>query len=245
MILNKYQLRPGSRTERGYSVTAKALDEKGVSYFVKWIRGIAKEGQSAKIFQARMSRFRRAPNESLPKIIDFGFDEREGAYCIVYEELLAFPLEDSYRNMDNLSFLQRMLGLAGCLQELQLQGIYHEDLHPGNILVGQEQQFYLIDLGLSSITATLSQEKDLEIFARAFAAPEKWKPEIVPGFPFKVIFTPSVRCWSGSSGKEEKRFLSIAGADRSTLPRGSCRATDVQPVDPSAQNDLGRLCQSF
>src|SRR5690606_12126673 len=54
-----------------------------------------------------------------------------------------------------------------------------------NILVDENLDFYLIDFGIADISSTLSQEENLEIFAKEFAAPEKWNRKIPKGFPYQ------------------------------------------------------------
>ncbi|QLH48294.1 MAG: protein kinase family protein [Bacteroidota bacterium] len=90
-----------------------------------------------------------------------------------------------------------LLDLADCLKELHLKfKINHGDIHPDNILIDKNGQFYLVDFGLADITKTLSQTKELEIFARGFAAPEKLN-KLVMGFPFQADIFQSVKLLNG------------------------------------------------
>ncbi len=76
--------------------------------------------------------------------------------------------------------------IANCLQQLQQNHrISHGDITPANILVDADLEFYLIDFGISDISNTLSQTKDLEVFAREFSAPEKWNRKVQKGFPYQ------------------------------------------------------------
>lgn len=52
-------------------------------------------------------------------------------------------------------------------------------------MIDEKGQFYLVDFGLSDITKTLSQARDLEIFAKEFAAPEKLNKLIPKGFAYQ------------------------------------------------------------
>lgn len=184
MILDKYQI-SDNRNERGYSITATVSNIEGEEYFAKWIRGIDKKSQAGKIFADKMRSLKKVKNSHLPEIIEYGFDEKEKAYCIIYEQLSANNLSEKVLDLHPIYFLKGILQLVKTLQELQQQRIFHEDIHPDNILIDSENNFYLIDLGLSKITTTLSQTKDIEVFAKAFSAPEKWNSKIKNGFPFQ------------------------------------------------------------
>lgn len=183
MILDKYQIQ-GQKKERGYSFTAIVIDNSNKQYFAKWIKGIDKNSQPGKLFMDKLRSLKKVKSDFIPEIIEYGFDNSEQAYCIIYQYLTYRPLTE-INNLHPVYFLKGILQIAKTLQEIQQQNIFHEDLHPDNILVDNNNNFYLIDLGLSRITTTLSQTKDIEIFARDFAAPEKWNNKIKKGFPFQ------------------------------------------------------------
>lgn len=68
---------------------------------------------------------------------------------------------------------------------LQDHRLSHGDITPANILVDDNFDFYLIDFGIADISSTLSQEQNLEVFAKEFAAPEKWDRKVTKGFPYQ------------------------------------------------------------
>jgi superfamily I DNA and/or RNA helicase len=183
MILDKYQIQ-GQKKERGYSFTAIVIDNSNKQYFAKWIKGIDKNSQPGKLFMDKLRSLKKIKSDYIPEIIEYGFDNSEQAYCIIYQYLTYQPLTE-LNNLHPVYFLKGILQIAKTLQEIQQQNIFHEDIHPDNILVDNNNNFYLIDLGLSRITTTLSQAKHLETFARDFAAPEKWNNKIEKGFPFQ------------------------------------------------------------
>jgi len=184
MILEKYQI-VGNKTERGYSTTSIVSNLEGKEFFAKWIRGIDKKSQAGKIFSDKLRSLKKVKNKHLPEIIEYGFDEDEKSYCIIYQNINGQGLTERHNKLHPIYFLKGILQLINTLQELQQQRIFHEDIHPDNILVDNENNFYLIDLGLSKITTTLSQAKDIEVFAKNFSAPEKWNVKIKNGFPFQ------------------------------------------------------------
>jgi len=183
MILDKYQIQ-GKKKERGYSFTAIVIDNSNKQYFAKWIKGIDKNSQPGKLFMDKLRSLKKIKSDFIPEIIEYGFDNSEKAYCIIYQYLTYKPLTE-INNLHPVYFLKGILQIAKTLQEIQQQNIFHEDIHPDNILVDNNNNFYLIDLGLSRITTTLSQAQHLEIFAKDFAAPEKWNTKIEKGFPFQ------------------------------------------------------------
>jgi len=185
MILNKYQLYSEVR-ERGYSLTAKVTDESENIYFAKWIKGIKKKSQQSKILFDKLRHLKKAVHPSLPKIIEYDWDENQNAYCIVFENKQAQTLEEKLFEIKPAYFLKGIIQIANCLHQLQQNHkLAHGDITPANILVDDNFNFYLIDFGISDISATLSQEQELEIFAKEFAAPEKWDRKIPKGFPYQ------------------------------------------------------------
>lgn len=182
MILNKYQ----AYTEienRGYSSTARIQNEDGNIFFAKWLKGIKKNSQQSKILNDKLRQLKKAVHPSLPQIIEYDWDESQNAYCIVFENKNAQTLEEKIWNLRPVYFLKGIEQIIGCLQQLQQKHrISHGDLTPANILVDDSDDFYLIDFGISDIANTLSQEQELEVFAKEFAAPEKWNREIPKGF---------------------------------------------------------------
>lgn len=185
MILNKYQLYSEIQ-ERGYSLTAKVTDESGNIYFAKWIKGIKKKSQQSKILFDKLRHLKKAVHSSLPQIIEYDWDENQSAYCIVFENKDAQTLEEKLFEIKPTYFLKGIEQIANCLHRLQQKHkLAHGDITPANILVDENFDFYLIDFGISDISVTLSQEQELEIFAKEFAAPEKWDRKIPKGFPYQ------------------------------------------------------------
>ncbi|AIM61058.1 serine/threonine protein kinase [Cellulophaga lytica] len=185
MILDKYQL-CGEIQNRGYSSTAKVTDESGEIYFAKWIKGIEKNSQPSKILYSKLRHLKKAFHASLPKIIEYEWDENQSAYCIIFENKNASSLEENIFEIKPTHFLKGIEQIANCLQQLQQKHkLTHGDITPANILVDENFDFYLIDFGISDISATLSQSQELEIFAKEFASPEKWDRKIPKGFPYQ------------------------------------------------------------
>lgn len=186
MPFSKYQYRNSDLKKRGYSQNCIAFDGTR-QYWVKWILGIDKTDTKAKILADKLRHLQKARHIALPNIIEYGFDDEQQAYAIVYELLEGVEtLEAKVFELKTQSTISNLIELTDCLQELHLKyKINHGDIHPGNILIDNNGQFYLIDFGLADITKTLSQEKSLEVFARGFAAPEKLNKLGSKGFPFQ------------------------------------------------------------
>ncbi|MBS1759271.1 MAG: AAA family ATPase [Bacteroidetes bacterium] len=187
MLFNKYQYNQFGINKRGYSQSSLAFNEEGKEFWVKWILGIEKNDTKAKILADKLRHLQKARHSALPEIIEYGYDEEQNAFAIVYElleEVVTF--ETKVFELKTQGAISGLLDLADCLKELHLKfKINHGDIHPANILIDKNGQFYLVDFGLADITKTLSQTKELEIFARGFAAPEKLN-KLVKGFPFQA-----------------------------------------------------------
>lgn len=185
MLLNKYQIIEPTQN-RGYSITAQVEDAVGTIYFAKWIRGIQKDSRQSKILYQKLRHLKRANHNCLPKIIEYDWDEDKQAYCIIFEYKNAEPLEVLGDNIPPAYFLKGIEQLINCLQSLNItHRVTHGDITPANILVDDKFDFYLIDFGIADIATTLSQARSLEVFAKQFAAPEKWDRKIPKGFPYQ------------------------------------------------------------
>ena len=201
MLFDKYQYIDENVSKCGYSQTCVVWDVQGNNFFAKWILGIERNSTKSKILTGKLRHFQKANNSLLPKIIDYGYDEECNTYAIVYEYIESRALEDwrsdtedNYATLsdgcsscaDENAVILGLLDVAECLDSLNMKyQITHGDLSPANIIVDKEGKFHLIDFGLSDITKTLSQEKDLQIFARGFAAPEKYS-KVKKGFPYQA-----------------------------------------------------------
>ncbi|TVR76142.1 MAG: serine/threonine protein kinase [Chitinophagaceae bacterium] len=186
MILNKYQTY-GQIQKRGYSLTAQVENENGEVFFAKWISGIKRNSQPSKILFDKLRHLKKAVHPSLPNIVEYEWDESKDAYCIIFEYKNAQSLEERIWDIKPTFFLKGIEQIISCLQQLQQNHrLSHGDITPANILVDENLDFYLIDFGISDISSTLSQEQNLEIFAKEFAAPEKWNRKIPRGFPYQT-----------------------------------------------------------
>ncbi len=186
MLFDKYQYRQQEIHKRGYSQHCRGNDE-NKSYWIKWILGIDKSDTKAKILGDRLRHLQKARHNALPDIVEYGYDDEQKAYAIVYELLEQVEtFEEKLNEINNQGVISGFIDLADCLHELHSKyKIHHGDIHPANILIDKNGQFYLVDFGLADITKTLSQEKELEIFARGFAAPEKLSKVGAKGFPYQ------------------------------------------------------------
>jgi len=145
MILDNYQLK-GQIQNRGYSSTAMVVDDSESRYFVKWIKGIRKNSEPSKILFNKLRHLKKAVNPSLPKIIEYDWDENEQAYCIIFEFKNAISLEEKVFDVEPTYFIRGIEQIANCLQILQQKHrLSHGDVTPANILVDNNFDFYLIE----------------------------------------------------------------------------------------------------
>ena len=176
MFNDKYSVKKSSLTQRGYSMSGIAINEQGDQLWVKWILGIKKDSVETRIISDRLRHIQQANHPLLPTILDYGFDDEQSAYAIVYEYLEAQTFKEAMSEMSTEQVLDLLANVADCLGFLSREkDIVHGDLNPENILVGDNGKVSIIDFSLSDLTGSLSQGKDLEIFSRAYAAPEKFK----------------------------------------------------------------------
>lgn len=187
MLFDKYQHSQGTIAKRGYSQNAIVHDESGVSYWVKWILGTNQNDSRSRMLTDKLRHLQKARHPALPIIKEYGYDPSEKAFAIVYQHLAkAVSLDEVVQLLSTQQITKGLGDVSQCLQELHAkEQISHGDIHPGNILVGDDGQFYLIDFGLADMAKTLSQERDLEVFAAHFAAPEKLDLSIPRGFPYQ------------------------------------------------------------
>ena len=176
MFNDKYSVSKRSLVQRGYSLSGDAINEQGDKLWVKWILGIRKDSVESRIISDRLRHIQQANHPLLPAILDYGYDQDQDAYAIVYEYLNAQAFKEALPNMSPEQVLDLLSNVADCLNLLAREkDIVHGDLNPENILVGTDGRVHIIDFSLSDLTGSLSQGKDLEVFSRAYAAPEKFK----------------------------------------------------------------------
>ena len=187
MLFNKYQYYDENITQRGYSKSVVAHDEHGDAFWIKWILGIHKADTKAHLLADKLRHLQKGRHIAIPEIKEYGFDDEQNTFAIVYSYLdCVDTLEDRVADLRLKDLIAGLVEIAECLQELHHKHkITHGDIAPANILVGKNNRFYVVDFGLFDITTTLSQHKDLEIFARAFAAPEKLDLRASKGFSFQ------------------------------------------------------------
>lgn len=187
MVLNKYQIEDlDSIQKRGYSKTAIVYDENSEKYFAKWILGIDKKSKPSKLLLDKLRFLRKAEHESLVKIVEYGWDNDENSYCIIYKYLNAKTLEELVYDLKPTEFLKGLVDLVDCLSTLQMKyRISHGDITPANVLIDEKMNFFLVDFSIAETTSSLSLDSSLHIFARDFAAPEKWRADIAKGFPYQ------------------------------------------------------------
>ena len=143
MHLNKYEIE-SQLAERGYSSTAIVVDECSTRYFAKWISGIEKNSQSGQIFVDKLRHLKKATHTSLPQIIEYDWDLEKNSYCTVFEFKEAKTLEEYTTTIEPIYFLRGIKQIVECLQFLQQKHrITHGDITPANILVDDNNDFFL------------------------------------------------------------------------------------------------------
>lgn len=187
MILDKYQKVAGSRVEdRGHSSICNICDDDGKRFLIKWIKGIDKSTEASRIFHDRLRRLKRAKHDALIQIVDFGWDSKFKSHYIIFTDIETTPLFRKSLGIKPLDFFCGMLKIVGCLRHLHInEKVSHGDITAANILVDDDNQFYLMDFGLTDIVLNLSKTNDLSTFIKRNFAPEKWDKSIPKGFPYQ------------------------------------------------------------
>lgn len=94
-----------------------------------------------------------------PKIIEFAtFEERPFLAITWCEGVISARVAASLRSVPGHEGRRRLLDLcrrvARSYAEIHGRGVIHGDVHPGNILIGEEESITLIDFGLGVLTVT-------------------------------------------------------------------------------------------
>ena len=186
MLFNKYQYNRSSIQKCGYTQTGIVQDSMGCRFFVKWILGISEKSSKTKILSDKLRHLQKVTHPSLPQIIEYGYDEELSSYAIVYQLISMSSLEESLEKINKTEILLGLCEVADCLCSLHAKGnITHGDLTPANIVLDGKNKMYIINFGLSDIINTLSLEQNSQIFAKDFAAPEKFSKNKI-GFPYQA-----------------------------------------------------------
>lgn len=188
MILDKYQVAYNEEIHAlSHSLQAIVDDATGKRFFAKWIKGIRKDSTPGKILLNKLRHHKKAANKCLPQLFDYDWDATHQAYCIIYELIDAKSLEDCLSQLSPIYFFKGMEQIASSLSQInQNYDLTHGDINPANVLVDEDLNFHLLNLGISDIVHTLSEESNIDMLAAGFAAPEKTNKSISSGsFPFQ------------------------------------------------------------
>ena len=159
-LFNKYQYDENFIEKRCFSHHCVAEDYYGEKFWVKWIPGIDKNDIKLRMMSDMLRRLQGAKHACLPEIVDYGYDDDNHAYAIVYNYIAdADSLENKVKDLSRQVIMSGLIDLAECLNHLYTDDrIFHGDIHPENILVNNDGQFFLIDFQLAEATNMLSEK---------------------------------------------------------------------------------------
>lgn len=180
MILGKYQIAADEDMEyTSYSKTAVIINKEEKRYWAKWLTKIEKNSTESKILLDQLGYQKRVLHSTVPQLIEYGWDDNQAAYCIVFEHKETSPLQEKLKSITPSTFLKGIEKLVTCLQYLhQKHGICHGAISPTAILVDSSFHFYLIDFKLDATKQSSST---------TFAAPENFDPILKgQGFPYQA-----------------------------------------------------------
>ncbi len=185
MLFNKFQYDKSEITKNDYFQTGVVKDEDGTLFLAKWILDIPKDSQKSKILSDKLRHLQKAVHPLLPQIVQYGYDEEEDTYAIVYEYIGHYTLKDYGSDNHNI-LLSGLVAVADCLCALHTKNVIsHGNLTPDNILIDSYYGFHLMNFGLADIAKTLGKGDSLSPFDPEFAAPEKFA-KVKGGFPYQA-----------------------------------------------------------
>lgn len=187
MLFNKFQYDKSEITKNDYFQTGVVKDENGTLFLAKWILDIPKDSQKSKILSDKLRHLQKAVHPLLPKIVQYGYDEEECTYAIVYEYIGHYTLRDYWPLSSSIyDILSGLIAVADCLCALHTKNVMsHGNLTPDNILIDSYYGFHLTNFGLADIAKTLGKGDNLSPFDPEFAAPEKYA-KVKGGFPYQA-----------------------------------------------------------
>ena len=169
MLFDKYQITEKSRVQ----------DSSGTIYFAKWLGGIKHNSEASKILFDKLRHLKKVKHEVLIPIVEYGWDEEEKSYCIIFQHRNFCTLKE--KEIKICSFLLGIKSIIKGLKKIHTAcGINHRAITPSNILVDDEGNFCLANFYLGSFIEISDEESKKD-----FAAPEKYDKNISKSFPYQ------------------------------------------------------------
>jgi eukaryotic-like serine/threonine-protein kinase len=207
-------------------------------------RDVAIKRLHAEGSEADVRRFRREARlgASLihPNLVTV-FDTLSGSdgLLIVTEYVRGRPLSDliSPDGMDARRLLEILRPLASAIDYAHEHGVVHRDVKPANILIGEDRQVKLVDLGTATAGHMTQITAENEVMGTlAYIAPERLSGESV-GEPACDIYSLAVVAFEALTGRPPHR----ADAPGELLARASQGPPDIAEALPHAPPSLAHV----
>jgi len=174
------------------------------------------------------------------------FDTLHGddGFLIVTEYVRGRPLSDliSPVGMDPRRVLEVLRLVASALDYAHEHGVVHRDIKPANILIGEDRQVKLVDLGTATAGHLTQITAENEVLGTlAYIAPERLSGESV-GEPASDVYSLAVVAFEALTGRPPHR----AETPQELLEKAQRGAPDVVDAWPQAPPRLaGALAQAL
>jgi serine/threonine protein kinase len=133
-------------------------------------------------YEMNLMQFGKIRNSSLPYTFDYFKDDKSGNEYLVQEWIEGYNLRHylrrkqaghPYFSAERSYYLIR--GLVNGLNRLHERGVFHGDIKPENLIVGDAQRLVMIDFGAAWSGAQTRLRPDEK--TRGYASPEQWARE--------------------------------------------------------------------
>ena len=174
------------------------------------------------------------------------FDTLHGddGFLIVTEYVRGRPLSDliSADGMDPRRVLEILRPVASAIDYAHEHGVVHRDVKPANILIGEDRQVKLVDLGTATAGHLTQITAENEVLGTlAYIAPERLSGESV-GEPASDVYSLAVVAFEALTGRPPHR----AKSPHELLERAQRGASDVLDASPQVPPRLaGVLAQGL
>lgn len=133
------------------------------------------------VFNREVDILRKFGCPAVPKLLEAGFDEKEGTFYLVSEYIRGSSLREILQMRGALSSIETIKIIAELLATLDFYHshlLVHRDVKPANVIVTDNDELRLVDFGIAK---DLTRASEITLVGKNLGTPEYMSPEMASG----------------------------------------------------------------